>query len=120
MKVCTVNVGIMVGRSREVVEMLARRRVDVCCVQEVRYRNQGCTSIGSNDEKYKFWYSGNGEGTNGVGVLIRSELAENVIEVVRINGRIMKVRLVLGESVHQIFSIYAPQVGRIRRNSGKD
>jgi len=32
MRVATVNVGVLVGRSREVVEMLARRRVDVCCV----------------------------------------------------------------------------------------
>jgi len=37
MRVATVNVGTMMGRSREVVEMLARRRVDVCCVQEDQY-----------------------------------------------------------------------------------
>ena len=29
-RVCTINVGTMKGRSREVVEMLARRRVDMC------------------------------------------------------------------------------------------
>ena len=37
MGVATVNVGTMVVRSREVVEMLARRRVDICCVHEVLY-----------------------------------------------------------------------------------
>ena len=33
LKVSTVNVGSLVGRSREVVEILARREVDICCVQ---------------------------------------------------------------------------------------
>jgi exonuclease III len=53
---CTVNVGTMVRRSREVVEMLARRSVDVCCVQEVQYKGTGCTVFGSGEEKYKFWW----------------------------------------------------------------
>ena len=30
-----VNVGSMVGRSREMMEMVARRKVDICRVQEV-------------------------------------------------------------------------------------
>ena len=52
-KVCTVNVGTLVRRSREVVEMLARRRVDICCLQEVRYRGKGATVYGDANEKYK-------------------------------------------------------------------
>ncbi len=36
----TVNVGTMVGRSREVAEMLGRRKVVVCAVQEVRFRKE--------------------------------------------------------------------------------
>ena len=39
LKVCTVNVGTLKGRSREVVSMLKRRHADLCCVQEVRYKN---------------------------------------------------------------------------------
>ena len=35
------NVEMLVGRSREVVEMLGRRNVNICCLQEVRYRGQG-------------------------------------------------------------------------------
>jgi exonuclease III len=111
-KVCTVNVGTLVVRSREVVEMLARRRVDICCIQEVRYRNQGSTTFGSNEQKYKFWYSGNKDGTNGVGILMKQELAEKVIEVERYSDRMMKVKMVIGRVVYEIFSVYAPQTGR--------
>ena len=110
-RVCTVNIGTLVGKRREVVEMLARRRVDICCIQEVRYRNQGTTAFGSNEEKYKFWYSGNSVGTSGVGLLVKHELAERVLEVERFSDRLMKIRMVLGKGVCHIFSAYAPQAG---------
>jgi len=40
-----------------VVEMLARRRVDVFCFQEVQYKGEGC-SIGDGVVIYMFWWSG--------------------------------------------------------------
>ena len=80
LKVRTVNKGSLKGRSREVVEMTSRRGVDIFCLQEVRYRGVGATSMGTNEEKYKLWYSG-GEGReNGVGIFIKYELAKDVID----------------------------------------
>jgi hypothetical protein len=40
--------------------------------------------------------------------------AENVIEVVRYNDRMLKVKIMLGKSLHEIYShaVYAPHVGR--------
>ena len=35
-RLATWNVGSLTGRSGEVVEVLYRRRIDICCVQEVR------------------------------------------------------------------------------------
>ena len=32
------NVGTMIGRSNEVVEVMSRRKVDICGLQEVRWR----------------------------------------------------------------------------------
>ena len=101
----------MVGRSREVVEMLARRRADVCCIQEVRYKSGGCRVFGSNDEKYKLWYSGNSQGEHGVGIMVKYELSDDVIEIERYDNRMMKIKMVIGRKVVQIFSVYAPQVG---------
>lgn len=34
-------------------EMLARRRVCICCVKEVRNQNEGTTAVGSGNKKYK-------------------------------------------------------------------
>ena len=98
-RVCTVNIGTLLGKRREVVEMLARRRVDICCIQEVRYKNQGTTAFGSNEEKYKFWYHGNKDGTNGVGILVRQELVERVLNVERYSDRPMKIIMILSKTV---------------------
>ena len=111
-KVCTVNVGSLVGRGREVVEMLARRNIDVCCLQEVRYKGAGTRSIGTNEEKFKLWYAGNENKTNGVGIMVKHDIVENVLEIKRSSDRLMRIKIVLGKTVVNIFSLYAPQAGR--------
>ena len=110
-KVCTTNVGTLVGRGRELMAMLTKRKIDMCCIQEVRHRNQGCTNVGG-DDKYKLWYSGGQEKKNGVGILTRADLADNVIEVHRYDDSKMRIKLVIAKKIWNVFSIYAPQVGR--------
>ena len=99
LKVCTINVGTLVGRGRELVAMLTKRKIDMCCIQEVRYRNQGCTTIGGGDDKYKLWYSGGQEKKNGVGILMRAELTDSVIEVHRYDDRMMRIKMVIGKKI---------------------
>ena len=89
-----VNIWTLLGKRREIVEMLARRRVDRCCIQKVRYKNKGTTAFGSNEEKYKFWYNGNKDGTNGVGILVHQELVERVLNVERYSDRLMKITMI--------------------------
>ena len=50
----TVNVGSMCKRSREVVEMIARRRLDFCCLQETRWTGGSARTIASDGHKF-FW-----------------------------------------------------------------
>ena len=82
------------GKQRKVVEMLLRRRLDICILQKVRYKNQGNTAFGSNEEKYKLWYNGNKDGTNGVGILVRQELVERVLNVERYSDSLMKITMI--------------------------
>ena len=88
---CTVNVGSLVGRSREVVKMLARKGADVCCLQEARYKNGGCREFGSSNEKYKLWYCGNSDGEHVFGIIIKGYIADDIIEVERFDNRMMKM-----------------------------
>ena len=80
-----VNAGSMVGSSREVKEMLARRKVDICCVQEVQYKGEGCKMFGCGEKRYKFWWSGEQKKAGGVGVLVQGYLMEDVIQIERIS-----------------------------------
>ena len=109
----TLNVGTMSGRSTEVCEELRKRRMDVCCVQEVRWRGQGARFLGAKGRRYKLWWSGNSEGVGGVGVLVKEELCEKVVEVRRKSDRVMAIVMAFEEEVVRVICGYAPQRGRI-------
>jgi hypothetical protein len=51
MTVVIVNVVMMLERSREVIEVLERRKVDLCCVHKVHFRGEGCRGFGDGAEK---------------------------------------------------------------------
>ena len=117
--VCTVNVGVLRGRSRELVEMLRRRRIVICCIHEVRYRNERATIIGTENEKYKFWYSVNEIASNGVGTHVHQDMVHNVVEVKGHSDRIIQVKLVFGNNIYHVISIYALRVGLTAEEKGE-
>ena len=75
------NVGSISGRGTEVCEELRKRKVDVCCLQEVRWTGEGARFIGVMGRRYKLWWCGNDDKTGGVGILVKEELCEKVVEV---------------------------------------
>ena len=81
LRVGTLNVNTLRGRVCEVVETLSRRKVDVCCIQEIRYHGGSCRTIKGKDTRYKLYWSGNDKGTAGVGVFVAEEWIEKVFEV---------------------------------------
>ena len=66
----SINVGTLRGRAGEIVEMLERRSVDVCCVQEVRWRGASVRSVVGRRARYKLFWIGNSTGYGGVGIFI--------------------------------------------------
>ena len=59
------------------------RIVDVCCIEEVRWKGQGARFVGTLGRRYKLWWSGNDAGFGGVGILVKEEISGNVVEVRR-------------------------------------
>ena len=82
----------MRGKSSEVVETVSRRRVDLCCLQETRWKRAGVKKIVGKDSRFKLCWSGNDMGTGGVEILLAEEWWENVFEVVRVSDRIIFIR----------------------------
>ena len=97
--------------SGEVVDAIHRRKIDLCCAQETRWKGEGARMLGANSRRYKFFWQGCNKGTAGVGVFIAERWIDSVVNVVRVNERIMYVKLVIGKEIVNIVSAYAPQVG---------
>ena len=75
------NLGSLSGKGGEICEELRGRMIDVCCLQEVRWRGQGDKMLGMKGRRCKLWLSGKGDGVGGVGVMMKEELCEKVVEV---------------------------------------
>ncbi|XP_019250911.1 PREDICTED: craniofacial development protein 2-like [Nicotiana attenuata] len=60
---------------------------------------------------FKLWYSGRVRGKNWVGILVDKDLRELLVEVKRVNDRLLAIKIVVGGYALKVVSAYAPQVG---------
>lgn len=60
-------------------------------------------------EGFKLWHSGSAEHKNMVGNLVDKDLKEQVVEVRRVNDRLVTIKLVAGGFTLNIINAYAPQ-----------
>lgn len=61
-------------------------------------------------DRFRLWYSGGSRNRNGVCILVDKELMEQVVEVRRVNDRMMVIKLVVGGITLNIISAYASQM----------
>ncbi|KAK3537150.1 hypothetical protein QTP70_002600 [Hemibagrus guttatus] len=98
----------MTGKGRELADMMERRKVDILCVQETRWKGSKARSIGAG---FKLFYYGVDSKRNGVGVVLKEEFVRNVLEVKRVSDRVMSLKLEFEGVMLNVVSGYAPQVG---------
>ena len=103
------NVGSLTGKLRELVDAAIRRRVNILCVQETKWKGQKAKKV--EDTGFKLWYTGATPGRNDVGILIDRSFKDGVVEVRRQCDWIILIRMVVGDSALNLISAYAPQVG---------
>ena len=82
-KLGTWNIGTLNGKGLEICDELWRRNVDLCCLQEVRWKGCGARLIGLQGRRYNLWWSGDQEGNGGVGELVKEEQHDKINEVRR-------------------------------------
>ncbi|KAK3569450.1 hypothetical protein QTP86_030087 [Hemibagrus guttatus] len=95
-------------KGRELADMMERRKVDILCVQETRWKGSKARSIGAG---FKLFYYGVDSKRNGVGVVLKEEFVRNVLEVKRVSDRMMSLKLEIEGVMLNVVSGYAPQVG---------
>jgi hypothetical protein len=103
------NVGSLTGKLRELVDTAIRRCVNILYVQETKWKGQKAKEV--DNTGFKLWYTGTIANRNGVGVLIDKSLKNSVVGVRRQGDRIILVKLVIGDMILNVISVYAPQVG---------
>ena len=103
----TLNIGTMTGKGRELADMMERRNVDILCLQETKWKGSKARNIGGG---CKIFYKGADGRKNGIGIVLREEMAESVLEVKRVSDRLMTMKLEVNGSILYIVSAYAPQV----------
>ena len=72
---------VFCGRGTEMSKQL-KRKVDIRCLQEVRWRGQGARFAAIKGRRCKWYWFGSNNGI-GVGILVQEELCEKVVEVRR-------------------------------------
>ncbi|KAK3570237.1 hypothetical protein QTP86_017142, partial [Hemibagrus guttatus] len=108
LRIGTLNVGTMTGKGRELADMMERRKVDILCVQETKWKGSKAHRIGAG---FKLFYYGVDSKRNGVGVVLKEEFVRNVLEVKRVSDRVMSLKLEIEGVMLNVVSGYAPQVG---------
>ncbi|KAK3562644.1 hypothetical protein QTP86_003385 [Hemibagrus guttatus] len=87
---------------------MERRKVDLLCVQETRWKGSKARSIGAG---FKLFYYGVDRKRNGVDGVLKEEFVRNVMEVKRVSDRVMSLKLEIEGVMLNVVSGYAPQVG---------
>ena len=98
---------VATSKLRELVDTATRRRVNILCVQETKWKGQKANEV--DNIGFKLWYTGTVANRNGVGVLIDRSLKNGVVGVRRQGDRIILVKLVVGDIVLNVISAYAPK-----------
>ena len=111
LRVAALNVGTMTGKGREVADLMERRVVDILCVQETRWKGERARCLGGG---YTMWYCGSGNKKNDVGIILKKEHVNRVVELWRVTDRIICLKMELDGVMLNVISAYAPQVGCIR------
>jgi exonuclease III len=105
----SLNIGSLTDKLREVVDTMIRRRVNILCIQETKWKGQKAKEI--EDTGFKLWYTGTTTTKNGIGIMIDKSLKDRVLGIKRQGDRIILVKLLVGDLVLNVISAYAPQIG---------
>ena len=95
----------MTGKSREVADTMERRKIDLACVQETKWKAR---EIGGG---FKLFCNGGNNKRNGIGIIVKKEWQDNIMAIKRTSDKLMSMKLVKQNGKINIVSAYAPQVG---------
>jgi exonuclease III len=97
------------SKLREVVDTMIRQRVNILCVQEMKWKGQKTKEV--EDTSFKLWYTRNTSIKNGIGIVLNKSLKDGVVDIKHQGDMIILVKLLIGDLVFNVISAYTPQIG---------
>jgi hypothetical protein len=91
-RIATLNVGTLTGRSREIMGVMVKRRINALCIQEVMRTGQKIRELGDG---YKVTTRGGNSKRNIAGVLLDAQWKSAVVFVVRYSDVLMLVKIAI-------------------------
>ena len=80
--------------------------------QETRWRGSGCRFFGAIGKRYKLFRMGSKAKTDGVGIFVAEKWVHTVVSVERHSERVLVLKIVLGDCLLNVFTVYAPHSGK--------
>lgn len=93
------------------VETIARKKIDICCLQETRWKGGSAHMINGKVSRYKLFWIGNKDGTGGIGILVAERWVKNILDIRRASDRICLMKINTGLTILTILLVYVPQEG---------
>ena len=108
LKTSTYNVRTLLkkGQIHQLIKGCKENNLDIVAIQEHRWRTQNDNDILKNPGHDFFYASASKEGHGGVGILIKSELANCIVSITKVNSRI--ITMTLRCNPQRIISAYDP------------
>jgi exonuclease III len=75
----TWNIGSLIGKLREVVDTMIKRRVNILCVQKMKWKGQKAKEV--EDTSFKLWYTDTTSTKNGVNIVLDKSLKDRVVDI---------------------------------------
>jgi exonuclease III len=72
---------------------MIRRRVNILCVQEIKWNGQKAKEV--EDTGFKLWYTGNTSTKNDVGIVLDKSLKDGVVYIKRQGDMIILLKFLL-------------------------
>ncbi|XP_037792770.1 uncharacterized protein LOC119588134 [Penaeus monodon] len=107
-RIGTPNVGTMTGKSRDIVDMMERRKLGVLCLQETKWKGSKARDLSAG---YKLYFHGENGVRNDVVAGVKGMHTYGMLDVRKIRDRMMSLKLEIDGLLLNVVSTYAPQVG---------
>ena len=111
-KIGFINVMTLNGKVEELVEYMEKKDIAMMGVSETKWKGNGQKEV-KKGKGYRIFWSGGKKAVNGVGFIVREDLAQYVDKIDQISDRIIKVRLALESGIKDFIQVYAPQTGKV-------